>query len=156
MDNKRFYVPNVQKWIKYYQKRINDPIMKSGYVGKQVGGSLSGGEGTFIVPIEDETVENKNSNPVKLTLVSPTQQVVEQAKAELVAAKKGTKRMTSNKSVSKRRKRRTVKKVKKKGVKRLKNKIKVFRRVLKSKKPRKAPKKTRRVKKITGNDIFST
>lgn len=158
MDSNKFYVPNVHKWIKYYQERRNDPYIQSGYQRKQVGGSLSGAEGSFMVPIDDRSPAINQSNPVELKLVSPSQQVVEQAKAELEMVRKGTKRKTSNKSVSRQKKRRTVKTTKKKVVKRLKKNIKSFRKrkYPKPQKSKKTLKKKRRARNFVGKDIFST
>lgn len=61
---------------------------------KQIGGSLSGSRGSFMVPIGEAStsVNSHPSNPMKVELVSPSQQVVEQAKSELQAGGKDIKR----------------------------------------------------------------
>ncbi|CAC5423992.1 unnamed protein product [Mytilus coruscus] len=78
---------------------------------KQVGGSLIGSPGTFMIPIENvDHLENQNSsNPLTVKLVSPAQQTVEQAKTELQVLKKAIKRKASPKPISSTKKRRTVK-----------------------------------------------
>jgi transglutaminase/protease-like cytokinesis protein 3 len=48
------------------------------------------------------------SNPMKVELVSPSQQVVEQAKSELQAGGKGSKRKNASQFVSSEKRRRTV------------------------------------------------
>ncbi|CAG2255207.1 unnamed protein product [Mytilus edulis] len=83
----RMYVPNPQKWVKYYEnmaKGNHNPYINQSWDGKrkQVGGSLFGSQGTFMIPIENvDHLENQNSsNPLTVQLVSPAQQTVEQAK----------------------------------------------------------------------------
>jgi len=108
------YVPNPQKWMKYYEsmaKGYHNPYVdQKGGQRKQIGGSLSGNRGTFMVPIEEipHSTNSLSSNPVKVNLVSPSQQVVEQAKSELQIARKGIKRKRASKSVSSSKRRRTV------------------------------------------------
>ena len=77
----------------------NPYINQSGFgVRKQVGGSLIGSQGTFIVPIEDAArVENyDSSNTVKVKLISPAQQVVEQAKSEIIDIPKAKRTLKRN------------------------------------------------------------
>ena len=118
------YVPNSQKWMKYYEntaKGYHNPYVdQKGERGKQIGGSLTGSQGTFMVPIEDasHSINARPSNPVTVKLVSPSQQVVEQAKSEPQAERKTIKRKASSKSVSSPKRRRTVN-TSKKGKKKL-------------------------------------
>ncbi|VDI77647.1 Hypothetical predicted protein [Mytilus galloprovincialis] len=110
----RMYVPNPQKWVKYYEnmaKGNHNPYINQSGDGKrkQVGGSLIGSQGTFMIPIENvDHLENQNSsNPLTVQLVSPAQQTVEQAKTELQVLKKGIKRKASPQPLSLTKKRRT-------------------------------------------------
>jgi hypothetical protein len=88
----KMYIPNPQKWVKYYESMTKEHRMK------QIGGSLSGSQGSFMVPIEEAStsVNLHPSNPMKVELASPSQQFVEQAKSELQAEKKGIKRKNAS------------------------------------------------------------
>lgn len=107
------YVPNAQKWVKYYEnmaKGYHNPYVdQTGGKQKQIGGSLAGTRGSFMVPVGDTTtpVNTHESTPMKVELVSPSQQVVEQAKAELQV--KSIKRSRPRKSRSMQKRRRKVK-----------------------------------------------
>lgn len=109
------YVPNAHKWVKYYEnmaKGYHNPyIDQSGGKIKQIGGSLTGTRGSFIVPVDEATtsVNTHQSTPMKVELVSPSQQVVEQAKSEIQVKGKAMKRNRRRKSHSLQKRRRTVK-----------------------------------------------
>ena len=51
----KMYIPNTQKWVKYYESLAkghqNPFIDQRGGRMKQIGGSLSGSRGSFMVPI---------------------------------------------------------------------------------------------------------
>lgn len=95
------YVPNFQKWVSYYNtagKGNHNPflnrIQQGGKGGVQVGGSLSSGQGSFMVPIESSNNTRKISNPNKVTvnMVSPTEQTIQMAEKQINATKRGVKR----------------------------------------------------------------
>jgi hypothetical protein len=94
----KMYIPNPQEWVKYHESMAkghqNPFIDQRGGRMKQIGGSLSGSQCSFMVPIEEAStsVNSHLSNPMKVELASPSQQFVEQAKSELQAEKKGIKR----------------------------------------------------------------
>lgn len=100
------YIPDAQKWVKYYEnmaKGYNNPfINQTGTKIKQIGGSLSGSQGQFMIPIEETSrlTDSLSQNPVRVQLVSPAQQVAEQAKSELQQMKRGVLRSHSFKSNS--------------------------------------------------------
>lgn len=79
-----------------------------------------------MVPIEEipHSTNSLSSNPIKVNLVSPSQQVVEQAKSELQIARKGIKRKRASKSVSSSKRRRTVRSLNKTSRKNKHKKIK--------------------------------
>lgn len=89
------YVPNQAKWIKYYDSA---PTSEHPYnhnferCRKQTGGSIGKiGENTMI-PIETLHFKSSSKTPeVKVELISPAQQVVEQAVSE-IQREKNTKR----------------------------------------------------------------
>lgn len=134
-------------------------------VKRQIGGSLTGSNGTYMVPIEaSESTPSSNPDQMKVTLVSPAQQTVEQAKTELGRENKGIKRKRSRKTVSPLKKRRKVNtskgrsKRKKKHVK--KSNLKYKKILLKGrkkiiKKGKKQNKKKIHHKKSSVKDIFS-
>ena len=96
------YIPNPQKWVKYYEsmtKGHQHPFIdQRGGRMKQIGGSLSGSQGSFMVPIEEasKSVNLHPLNPMKVELASPSQQFVEQAKSELQAGGKDIKRKNAS------------------------------------------------------------
>ena len=96
------YIPNPQKWVKYYESMAkghqNPFINQRGGRMKQIGGSLSGSQGSVMVPIEEAStsVNLHPSNPMKFEIASPSQQFIEQAKSELQAEKKGIKRKNAS------------------------------------------------------------
>ncbi|CAC5368823.1 unnamed protein product [Mytilus coruscus] len=152
MDSNKMYVPDIQKWINFYQnstKEIHNsyPEHKGGQT-RQIGGSLTGGERSVVVPIEKRSNTTNEQGPVTLKLVSPSQQVVEQAKSELATVRKGIKRKTASKLISNSKKRRIVKTTRKHRQKRQRVTVKR----LKTKKTKSKPKKKnkpRSVKKLS-------
>lgn len=98
------YVPDIQKWINYKKKTTNEihnsyPDRRGGQT-RQIGGSLTGGGRSVVVPIEKKSNATKEPGPVTFQLVSPSQQVVEQAKSELATVRKGIKRKIASKLIS--------------------------------------------------------
>ncbi|CAC5395727.1 unnamed protein product [Mytilus coruscus] len=156
----RMYVPNPQNWVKYYEnilKGNHNPYINQNGGGKrkQVGGSLIGSPGTFMIPIENvDHLENQNSSdPLTVKLVSPAQQTVEQAKTELQVLKKAIKPKASPKPISSTKKRRTVKTSralqKRKSGSKKEKKTFTHRKIKKStKKIRKIKKSTKKIRKI--------
>ena len=102
------YIPNPQKWVQYYQKvasgSVNpytDVMLKT----NQIGGSVNSTAG-FMIPIGSQTKTTPpSSSDVKLQLISPAQQVVEQAKEEIKKPIK--KRKISKKIILPKRRRRS-------------------------------------------------
>ncbi|CAC5365504.1 unnamed protein product [Mytilus coruscus] len=135
MDVSNLYVPNVTKWIKYYQDTINKHTL-NGKHRNQRGGSLVSGAKTFITPIEynkKNTPSQMEVSDVPVKIISPAQAVVEQASTEIdhkTHVKKGIKRKHKSKSIRKEIKHRRL---------RIKNsnKKKSRKRLLKKKKSRK-------------------
>lgn len=148
MDSNKMYVPNPQKWMTYYEsmaKGYHNPYVdQKGGQGKQIGGSLSGNRGTLMVPIEEipHSTNSLSSNPVKVNLVSPSQQVVEQAKSELQIVRKGIKRKCATKSISSPKRCRTVRALTKLAEK---NKSKKIKRIKQQSKKRISEKLERRI-----------
>ncbi|CAG2241901.1 unnamed protein product [Mytilus edulis] len=78
----------------YVPIKISEIIQQGGKGGVQVGGSLSSGQGSFMVPIESSNNTRKISNPNKVTvnMVSPTEQTIQMAEKQINATKRGVKR----------------------------------------------------------------
>jgi len=99
----RLYIPNAQKWVQYYGNMAkgnrNLYVNQNGFgKRKQIGGSLVGSQGTYMIPVEDTASINghDSKNPMTIKLVSPAQQIVEQAKSEIAdTPKKGIKRKST-------------------------------------------------------------
>lgn len=160
MDSNKVYVPNPQKWIRYYEsmaKGSHNPYVgqNGGNSGKQMGGSLVGSPGTFMVPIEThKDSKSHQADPMTIKLVSPSEQVVQQAKAELQIEKKGIKRKNPLKKNSSSKRRRMIKTpIKSKG----KKSVKKNRRYKRSQKTniqktkRKTPKGKKLKKRVNSN-----
>lgn len=122
---KKMYVPDPKKWIDYYKNVSNGHINPYIAYGNkhQTGGALMGSTKQFMIPIENNTnVMPSHDNLPKLQLISPAEQVVQQAKDEL---KKGIKRNSNENIVivtPKRRKRNTSKVRKSRKVKKVSRK----------------------------------
>lgn len=90
MDVANLYVPQIEKWTKYYDKVANGSYnsytdhMDRGV--NQRGGSIAGSADGFMVPI-DKHAKNQtaqiDNNQVSVQMVSPAQMTTEQAKQEL-------------------------------------------------------------------------
>lgn len=85
------YVPDPKKWIDYYKNVASGHINPHLTYGRknQTGGALMGSTKQFMIPIgnNNHVMSQQNDLP-KLQLVSPAEQVIQQAKKEL---KKGVK-----------------------------------------------------------------
>ena len=122
MNVRNLYVPDPQKWAKYYEKTVSGEY--NPYANKlknnlnQVGGSLNMPNRGFIVPIDAHAKNNTHeSEPVKLKMISPTEQIVEQARNELkrIDRKRGIKRKQPISKINSSKQRRTVNNTKKPG-----------------------------------------
>ena len=93
MDTKLLYVPDHQKWIKYYEK-IGQTIHPSSVTGaerwkNQRGGSISKTTSNYIIPIESPSNTHKYKNhtsaakSVSVNLISPSQATTNQARSEI-------------------------------------------------------------------------
>ena len=102
----KLYVPDPNKWVKYYQGVVTgktNPYAEQ--MTKQIGGSIKRMSNQFLIPVGDRhKTTDQPSTDVKLQLVSPAQQVVEQAKDEIKLPLK-RKRITKSISSSKKRRR---------------------------------------------------
>ena len=80
----KIYVPDPQKWVKYYQNMMTEKRHPYFYK-RQKGGSLKGKSIQSVIPAGglNEQTTKAPINDMKVELVSPTQQVIEQAKAEI-------------------------------------------------------------------------
>ncbi|CAC5365518.1 unnamed protein product [Mytilus coruscus] len=131
MDVSNLYVPNVTKWIKYYQDTINKHTLNGKHRNQLVSGAK-----TFIVPIEykkKNTHSQMEVSDVPVKIISPVQAVAEQASTNIdhkTHVKKGIKRKHKSKSIRKESKHRRLR------IK-ISNKKKSRKRLLKKKKPRK-------------------
>ena len=80
------YIPNADKWIKYYKDVVDgktDNFNTSRNI-KQRGGSISGNSNEFMIPIDNSMKNNENNTKrFDVNLVSPVQQTIEQAKSEI-------------------------------------------------------------------------
>ena len=79
---KQMYVPDPQKWIEYYRNGSNGHT--NSYIEHanklQRGGGLMGSPKQFVIPIENDTHTKPNTTSLpKVQLVSPAEQVVQQA-----------------------------------------------------------------------------
>lgn len=154
MDVSSLYVPDVTKWIKYYQDTINKHTLNRKH-RKQIGGSLVSRAKTFITPIEykkKNTPSQMEVSDVPVKIISPAQAAVEQASTEIAHkthVKKGLKRNRKSKLIRKGNKHRRL---------RIKNsnKKKSRKRLLKKKKSRKHNSDTFKKKtRSHGSDIFN-
>lgn len=102
MNPNQLYVPNHEKWIKYYESvgTTEHPyyyIHSSRRSKTHTGGSISKTGRNEIIPIEKHSRRHGDkTSEVKVEFVSPAQQVVEQAASEMQRDNdikgKGTKR----------------------------------------------------------------
>lgn len=132
MDVSNMYVPDPEKWLKFYKDNTHHQNIRNRH---QKGGSLVIGGQTEITPIEikkNPTAKTEISNvPVKI--VSPSQAVVDQAKTE-INRKTKSKRLLKGKRKHKSRSR-TGKRQRKKRTKLVKSKsLKAYKRKSKKKK----------------------
>ena len=90
MNSSKLYVPDPQKWVKFYRH------MADGKVRLQPASQLGNGKvaHSFIAPIDHyvKQFEDSASEQPPIKLVTPAEQVVEQAKSELKRKDKGIKR----------------------------------------------------------------
>lgn len=103
MDPKYLYVPDHQKWLKYYEKlgqaRKTDAKIKK----NQTGGSIAKMAAKHMSPIESRAVprddKDKEKESLIVNLISPAEATVQQAESELTREtehKKGIKRKSSS------------------------------------------------------------
>lgn len=118
------YVPNVGKWMKYYQDVVQGK--ENAYVNnvnrnvKQWGGGISQNANEFMIPIDKNNNEGEKSLPAReidVNMVSPAQQVVEQAKSALKRHRRSSSRHLSAKRCRVRTSKRQLKSVKRKQTK---------------------------------------
>ena len=105
MNNQsRLYVPDAQKWTKFYMEMqggnvspYEDQTMKV----YQRGGGLRNKTSPYMLSI-DKYAKNADSRNLKLNMTSPAEQVVEQAKSELEREKNTEKGKRTMKRISQR------------------------------------------------------
>ena len=89
MNQNQLYIPNHEKWVKYYEElgTTEHPIYFQPGNRKNLGktsGSIGKRGEKGIIPIETATHKlSNNVGKLKVELVSPVQQVVEQAASEI-------------------------------------------------------------------------
>lgn len=96
MNHNHQYVPNYEKWIKFYESvgTSEHPIyFHSGKISdKKINGTINKIEQNRIIPIETRDQKCTDKTPgLKVEFVSPAQQIVEQATSE-IKREKGIKR----------------------------------------------------------------
>lgn len=83
---KKMYVPDPKKWIDFYHSVSSgntNPYIMYGRINQR-GGALMGSSKQFMIPLENKTHSKLQQMDVpKVQLVSPAEQVVQQAKDEL-------------------------------------------------------------------------
>lgn len=86
MNTSQIYILNPQKLIQFYKGFVsghhNSYSMPLSY-SNQHGGSITASSSSFMIPIEDKRDQDSSHQKKKLTVISPAQQVVEQAKLTL-------------------------------------------------------------------------
>jgi len=110
MNQNQLYIPNHDKWVKYYDHigTTEHPVyVRSGNrkTSDKTGGSIGKQGERRIIPVEN--VPHKGSNntgDLKVELVSPVQQVVEQAASEIKRQKRMQRKQSVPSSKLKRRK----------------------------------------------------
>jgi len=79
-----YYIPDPQKWVRYYEQltkeEYNPHMNNSNRKNIQKGGSLNNSTVGFMDPIDHKPIQQTSS---KIKVVSPAQQIVEQAKSEI-------------------------------------------------------------------------
>ena len=112
MNKNQLYIPNHEKWVKYYEKlgTTEHPIyFRPGnrkLLGK-MGGSIGKRGEKRIIPIENATHKvSTDASKLKVELVSPVQQVVEQAASEINREKNIKRKSSPSKNQSTKRTRR--------------------------------------------------
>lgn len=117
MDPKHFYVPDHQKWLKYYErlgqaKKTDVKIKKN-----QTGGSIAKMAAKLVTPIESiakpRDDKDKEKEPVIVNLISPSEATVQQAESELARETehiKGAKRKASSNQKQNKKRRKNAKK----------------------------------------------
>lgn len=87
MDVTKIYVPDPQKWIKYYQHMadIRKPSRIYQWTGiNQSGGSISGIGNSYMIPVESSSTSNiSHKDNTNVKLISPAQSTVDQAASEI-------------------------------------------------------------------------
>lgn len=81
MNTSKLYIPNPQKWVNFYRNLAEGKVKLHSY-NQTGGGNVTH---SFIAPIErkpSDIMADKNEQP-QVKLVTPSQQIVEQAKSEL-------------------------------------------------------------------------
>lgn len=90
MNVSNLYVPNAEKWIEYYKNvaRGNINSYDTAQRRKQRGGNISSDFSNFMIPIDQFNHNTKKVTDLDVNMVSPVQQVVDQAKSEVMRIKK--------------------------------------------------------------------
>ena len=79
MKADKMYIPDPQKWYRYYQNSMK------GKSNAYIAHLQNGGTDTFMIPLDKRefTTNDKQEDKVEIRLVAPSQQVVDMAKEEL-------------------------------------------------------------------------
>lgn len=113
MDVSNLYIPNVENWMNYYKDVAmgKSNLYNTSRGLKQRGGNITGSSSEFMIPIPRST-QKPSTSDIDLKLVSPVQQIVEQAKSEINRSKASKRKHYQNEShfQSKRQRKQTLKK----------------------------------------------
>ena len=168
MDPSKLYVPDPQKWVKFYKHLADGKI--NHYSINQIGEGENNQSPILTVDKYIDQSENKSTKQPALKLVSTTEQIVDQAKSELKREgedlKMISRQLKSHNSKSKRKKRMGTKLKRLGKQKQAKRRIKTKKTTKRSTKPKRARKgalkrnrfsssKTKKLNYIT-KDIFGS
>ena len=74
MNSSKLYVPNPQKWVDFFDKVAQGKVK----LDQHGGGNVS-----HIIPMDQYASSHSNTTQLPVKIVSPSEQVVDQAKSEL-------------------------------------------------------------------------
>lgn len=80
----KMYIPNVNQWTRYYQNVVSG--QSNAYVNHMKSGYNKGSQsGSFMIPISNKSypIRAEKENNFVVRLVSPSEQIVNQAKEEI-------------------------------------------------------------------------
>lgn len=120
------YVPNPQKWIKYYDHIATGGNKQDLYQWEginQTGGSISSHGKNYMIPIEKRQ-DKEYKKDTNVTIISPFKSTVNRAESEVKRTVKRVKQKRQKRKINIKKKRRTIKRLKNKTKKSHKRKTK--------------------------------